>query len=156
MTFYEPGDRVCVLYLSRADGTCLAYNRTVIDVVPDRDHGQRVWVNMPGNAALGSPLEFFADDREGLSHMEDEPIESQAPGKLTANLDWYIEAAAPNSARYTWPWGRGHKPVRVAFTDTTRTLHARMAAHYIEQLRFVDPRSFEDWIARFQPTPAPM
>ncbi|MFF4606134.1 hypothetical protein ACFY12_25760 [Streptomyces sp. NPDC001339] len=154
MTEYERGDRVAVLYLSKRSGTCLAYNRTVTDVEADDAHGQRVWVNMPGDAALGSSLDFLADDAEGISPMEAEAIEDQTPGRLLANLTWYIEAAAPGSSRLTWPSGRGHLPVRVMFTEKARALHARMAAHYIEQLRMICPRDLDDWMARFQPAQA--
>ncbi|MGG2460511.1 hypothetical protein ACO0M4_11925 [Streptomyces sp. RGM 3693] len=154
MTEYDRGDRVAVLYLSKRNGTCLAYNRSVIDVEAHEEHGQRVWVNMPDDAVLGSPLSFFADDDEGISPMEDEEIEEQTPGKLIANLTWHIEAAAPNSANLVWPSGRRHLPMRVPFTEGARALHARLAAHYIEYLRIVDPRGLRDWATRFKPARA--
>lgn len=155
MSEYERGDRVAVLYLSKTNGTCLAYNRTVIDVEPHAEHGQRVWVNMPHDSSVGSPHDFFADDSEGIWPMEDEPVEDQLPVRLAANLDWYIAAAAPDSSRLTWPSGRGHLPVRVPFTDKARALHARMACHYLHQLRAVDPRTFENWVAQHKATPVP-
>ncbi|GHE09213.1 hypothetical protein [Streptomyces alanosinicus] len=154
MNEYERGDRVAVLYLSKTNGTCLAYNRTVIDVEPHEKHGQRIWVNMPADAASGSPHDFFANDHEGIWPMEDEPIEEQLPVRLAANLDWYIEAAAPSSSRLTWPSGRGHLPVRVSFTEKARALHARMAWLYMDQLRVADPRAFEEWVARYKPLSA--
>ncbi|MGW6021304.1 hypothetical protein [Streptomyces sp. NPDC055099] len=155
MTEYERGDRVAVLYLSKTNGTCLAYNRTVIDVEPHAEHGQRVWVNMPPDAAAGSPHDFFADDGEGMWPMEDAPVEEQLPVRLAANLDWYIEAAAPDSSRLTWPSSRGHLPVRTPFTDKARALHARIAGLYVQQLRAVDPRAFEDWVVQHRATPVP-
>ncbi|MGW0731693.1 hypothetical protein [Streptomyces sp. NPDC002851] len=153
MTTYEPGDRVSVLYLSKMNGTCLAYNRPVIDIEPHDEHGQMVWVNMPDDAALGSLLSFYADDSDGIAHMEGEPIEQQTPGRLEANLRWYLEAAAPESTRLTWPSGRGHLPVRVPFTEKARALHARMASHYIQHWQAVDPNGLTEWMVAFTASP---
>ncbi|MEN8649160.1 hypothetical protein ABCR94_00535 [Streptomyces sp. 21So2-11] len=153
MPTYQPGDHVSVLYLSKKHGTCLTFNRTVIETEPHERRGQRVWVNMPDDAAYGTPLDFFADN-DSIALMDGDPIESQSPAHLAMNLTWHLAAAAPSSAQMIWPHGRHHAPVKVAFTEAARAEHARAAARCIQQWRSIDPAGFTEWLHSIAPTPS--
>lgn len=148
---YLPGDRVSVKYLSKAHGPCHAYNRTVVHTKPHEQHEQQVWMNMPDDAAYGSPLQFFATS-DSIALMESTPIASQSPAYLAANLAWHLAAAAPNSMRATWPHPRSSAMVKEAFTDAERAGHASIAARYIRRWRDRDPAGFSTWQASSAPT----
>ncbi|MCP3759652.1 hypothetical protein [Streptomyces sp. TBY4] len=139
MTPYKMGDRVSVLYLSTTCGTWLAYNRYVLEVAPDPTYGQRVWVEMPDNCAGGPILEMPAHS-DFLNAMEAEPITSQTPGLLEANLNWRVAMAAPDSEVPSWPSG-----VHVPVTPRERSTHAARAVLLMEQLRTCDPAAYSRW-----------
>lgn len=147
MTPFKMGDRVSVLYLSTSYDTWLAYNRYVLEVAPDAAYGQRVWVEMPDNCAGGPVLEMPADP-DFVNEMEAEPITSQAPGLLEANLNWRVAMAAPDSEAPPWPSGRNGEVVHVPLTPRERSIHAARAVTLMEQLRACDPAAFNRWKSR--------
>lgn len=155
MTPYKMGDRVSVLYLSTAYGTCLAYNRYVLEVAPDAAYGQRVWVEMPDNCAGGPVLEMPAHS-DFLNAMEAEPITSQTPGLLEANLNWRAATAIPGSKVPSWPSGRNGELVHVPVTPRERSTHAARAALLLEQLHICDPAAFHRWSTKLDARITPL
>ncbi|MDJ0386121.1 hypothetical protein [Streptomyces sp. G-G2] len=145
MTTYKAGDRISILYLSNRHGTCLAYNRPVIEVEAVEQHSQRLWVSMPPDCAYGTVYGTLAHP-DFIEHMDAEPIERQSVGRLLANADWHLAMAGGGSMRTTWPEGRHRPSVYAELTTEERREHATKAVQYIRELRTNFPREYQQWI----------
>lgn len=143
MRKFQIGDRVSVLYLSKTRGTCLAMNRHVVHTEQHRVYGQTVWVEM----ASGQPGEAFhvtPAHPDFINHMDADPVSAQTPNTLTANLDWHLAMAAPQSTRKTWPDGWNGGRVDVPLTDAERAAQVELAVLHLRELQMW-PYEFGRW-----------
>ncbi|MFD9374548.1 hypothetical protein ACFWBH_03245 [Streptomyces sp. NPDC059999] len=146
MSLFKTGDRVSVLYLSTAQATCLAYNRYVVEVEPDPEYGQRVWVEMPADCAAG-PLLRVHSHPDFIDLMEADPLAAQTPGHLEANLNWHDSMTLPGSTAPSWPDGRNGEVVGIALTARERAVHAAHVVAYVAALNESDPATCARWVA---------
>ncbi|MCY0931161.1 hypothetical protein OTB20_34265 [Streptomyces sp. H27-H1] len=145
MTTYKAGDRISILYLSTRRGTCLAYNRDVIEVEAADQYTQRLWVSMPPDCAYGTVYGTLPHP-DFIEHMDAEPVERQSPGRLIANADWHMAMSTGGSMRTTWPAGRHGTSVYTDLTAEERRDHATKAIRYVRELRANFPREYQRWI----------